>query len=138
MKDKDALEQFGIIISYKITANYVSETSIDIEENIENAKFLYLYPISWSKAYEEQLVLRTDEGRYLPLYIINDKYRYLGGTITFWREDYAAARRLWLSSYKKLEPLMERQLAELDRDISIQKHYRLITLSKCNLFILGK
>lgn len=47
-----------------------------------------IYPISWSKAYEEQLVLRTDEGKYL--HIINDKDRYLGGTITFWREDYAA------------------------------------------------
>ncbi|WP_016769905.1 hypothetical protein [Rickettsia sibirica] len=77
LKDKDALEQLGVIISYKITADYVSETPIDIEKNIENAKFLYLYPISWSKAYEEQLILRTDEGRYLPLYIINDKDRYL-------------------------------------------------------------
>ncbi|WP_392506107.1 hypothetical protein ACE5D9_06955 [Rickettsia sp. 2024-CO-Wats] len=71
--NKDELEQLGVIISYKITADYVSETPIDIEQNIENAKFLYLYPISCSKAYEEQLVLRTDEGRYLPLYIINDK-----------------------------------------------------------------
>ncbi|WP_082068236.1 hypothetical protein [Rickettsia endosymbiont of Ixodes pacificus] len=42
LKDKDELEQLGVIISYKITADYVSETPIDIEENIENAKFLYL------------------------------------------------------------------------------------------------
>ncbi|ABV74641.1 hypothetical protein A1C_01650 [Rickettsia akari str. Hartford] len=63
----------GVIISYKITAYYISETIIDIETNIENAKFLYLYPISWSKSYKEQLVLRTDEVRYPPLYIINDK-----------------------------------------------------------------
>nr|WP_016926053.1 DUF2310 family Zn-ribbon-containing protein [Rickettsia conorii] len=100
LKDKDDLEQLGVIISYKITADYVSETPIDIEKNIENAKFLYLYPIAWSKAYEEQLILRTDEGRYLPLYIINDKDRYLGGTITSWQNDYAAAYSLWLSSYK--------------------------------------
>ncbi|WP_064429460.1 hypothetical protein [Rickettsia sp. Tenjiku01] len=42
LQDKDELEQLGVIISYKITADYVSETPIDIE----NAKFLYLYPIS--------------------------------------------------------------------------------------------
>ena len=81
LKDKDELEQLGVIISYKITADYVSETPIDIEKILKMQNF-YLYPISWSKAYEEQLVLRTDEGRYLPLYIINDKDRYLGGTIT--------------------------------------------------------
>ncbi|KDO03491.1 hypothetical protein REISMN_01355 [Rickettsia tamurae subsp. buchneri] len=45
LKDKDELEQLGVIISYKITADYVSETPIDIQENIENAKFLYLYSI---------------------------------------------------------------------------------------------
>ncbi len=73
MKDKDELEQLGVIISYKITADYVSETPIDIEKNIENAKFLYnLFPMV-KTLYEEQLILRTDEGRYLPLYIINDK-----------------------------------------------------------------
>ncbi|AAY61833.1 DUF2310 family Zn-ribbon-containing protein [Rickettsia felis] len=131
LKDKDELEQLGVVISYKITADYVSETPIDIEENIENAKFLYLYLISWSKAYEEQLVLRTDEGRYLPLYIINDKDRYLGGTITSWKNDYAAARILWLSSYKKLEPLMERQLAELDSDISIEGRKISKRIQKC-------
>ncbi|AFC71535.1 hypothetical protein [Rickettsia australis] len=62
MKDKDKLEQLGVIISYKITADYISETLIDIEENIENAKLLYLHPISWSKSYEEQLVLRQMMG----------------------------------------------------------------------------
>ncbi|WP_256621173.1 hypothetical protein [Rickettsia sp. TH2014] len=46
LKDKDELEQLGVIISYKITADYISATPIDIEENIENAKFLYLYLIS--------------------------------------------------------------------------------------------
>ncbi|WP_261368620.1 hypothetical protein [Rickettsia argasii] len=49
--------------------------------------------------HEEQLVLHTDEGKYLPLYIINED-RYLRGTITSWQNDYAAAYSLWLSSYK--------------------------------------
>ena len=71
------------------------------------------------------------KGNIYLIYIINDKDRYLGGTITFWREDYAAARRLWLSSYKKLEPLMERQLAELDSDISIEGSKISKRIQKC-------
>ncbi|MCZ6924577.1 MAG: hypothetical protein O7D30_03790 [Rickettsia endosymbiont of Ixodes persulcatus] len=53
LEAKNKLKQLGVTTNYKITADYISETPLYIEENIENAKFLYLYPISWSKAYEE-------------------------------------------------------------------------------------
>jgi len=121
LEAKNKLEQLGVIISCKITAEYINETPIDIEENIENARFLYLYPISHLNDYEQRLVLRTNKGKYLPLYIINDnKDPYLEQDITFWKNDYTAIKSLWLSSYKILEPLMEKQLSELDSDISIK------------------
>lgn len=121
LEAKNKLKEFEVIINYKITDNYVCETPLYVEENIENVKFLYLYPISCSKSYEQQLILYTDETKYLPLYMLNNnKDPYLTDSITSWKNDYAAAQRLWLSSYKKLEPLMERQLAELNSDISIE------------------
>ncbi|MFV9936726.1 MAG: hypothetical protein AB8U84_06060 [Rickettsia endosymbiont of Haemaphysalis japonica] len=39
LKDKDELEQLGVIISYKITADYVSETPIDSEKILKMQNF---------------------------------------------------------------------------------------------------
>lgn len=121
LEAKNKLKEFEVIINYKITDTYICETPLYIEENIEDIKFLYLYPLSYSNSYEQQLVLYTDEIKYLPLYMLNnDKDPHLTDSVTSWKNDYAAAQRLWLSSYKKLEPLMEEQLAKLNSDISIK------------------
>lgn len=91
-----------------------------MEKNIEDIKFFYLYPLT-IKTCESELVLRTDKGKYFPLYMIKDcENPYLTEEIIFWKNDYAAAGGLWLSRYKRLEPLMVKQLANLNSDISVE------------------
>ena len=119
---KMQLEQMGIIISYNILAKYVTDSDeIIMEQNVDNAEFLILYPPKLLEDYESQLILRTDQRKYLPIYILNNNEdQHLAEDLTFWRKDYAAIDRLWISSYKKLEPIMAKQKANLDSDISIE------------------
>ncbi|WP_341792780.1 MULTISPECIES: DUF2310 family Zn-ribbon-containing protein [unclassified Rickettsia] len=118
LKYRSELEAAGVIIHYNITGEYVNEGMLCLEKNIEDIKFFYLYPLYIS---DDELILRTDKGKYLPLYMIkNSENPYLTEKITFWKNDYAAAGRLWLSSYKKLEPLIAKQLANLNSDISVE------------------
>ena len=119
---KEQLEQIGIIISYNILAKHVTDSDeIIMEQNIDNAEFLILHHSNLLRNYESQLVLRTDQGKYLPIYLLNNSEdTSLVESLTFWIDDYAAIDRLWISSYKKLEPIMAKQKANLDSDISIE------------------
>jgi len=119
---KEQLKKMGIIISYNILAKHVTDSDeLIMEQSIDNAEFLILHPPKFLGDYESQLILRTDQGKYLPIYILNNNEDpNLAEEITFWRKDYAAVDRLWISSYKKLEPIMAKQKANLDSDISIE------------------
>lgn len=119
---KKELQAMGVITSYDITAKHVSENKeLTIERSIENAQFLIIYPPNSVDDCESQLVLRTNEGKYLPTYVLNnDKDPYLSEQLTFWKKNYTAVDTLGLSSYDYLEPIMVKQLANLDSDISIK------------------
>jgi predicted nucleic acid-binding Zn ribbon protein len=119
---KRKLQEMGITICYNIMAQYVSDSAISaLEQNIESVKFLVLYPLTDISDYEAQLVLRTNEGRYLPTYVLNNNEDpYINERLHFWKKDYAAITTLWFSSYKHLEPIIAKQLSKLDSDISIE------------------
>jgi predicted nucleic acid-binding Zn ribbon protein len=119
---KEQLKKMGVVISYNILAKHVTDSDeIIMEQNIDNAEFLILYHSNLLRDYESQLILRTDQGKYLPTYMLNNNEDpHLAADLTFWIDDYAAIDRLWISSYKKLEPIMAKQKANLDSDISIE------------------
>ena len=118
---KEQLQLMDIIINHDITAKHVTDCDLIMEQNIDDTYFLILYPPHAVADYESQLVLRTDEGKYLPTYVLNNNEdTFLAEALTFWIKDYVAAHRIWYSSYKRLEPIMAKQLAKLDSDISIK------------------
>lgn len=117
---KEKLKEMGITVYCDIKA-HLCDSAITLEPNVENVKFLTLYPVTSSEGAEMRLALRTSEGKYLPNYILsNNKDPYLSENLNSWKQDYKAINTLWLSSHNQLESVMAAQLTKLDSDISIK------------------